>query len=351
MTVALSVLAISAGTIVSSPPVVAAPISITGTTVNYTVKPGDSIVGIALKHKVKVSALLNANGLTLSSAIHPGQTLQIPTATAPSGTVAGPTTHTVKAGDYLTGIAARYHVTTSALLKANGFTLASVIMPGQVLTLPAGAQAPTTTGGSSGGGQAGGATSGGVSTLTHTVRAGDFLTGIAAKYSVRTTDLLAVNGITLTSVIMPGQVLKLPANAKAPSAPPSGTVSSGNAKIDKVVNYALAQVGKPYEFFKAGPASFDCSGLALAAYKQIGITLPHHALSQSKLGVAVDWTTQPIKPGDLIFMLSSRHPTDISHMGIAISATEWVQAPRTGDVVRVGKIPMWKIVAVRRLVD
>jgi cell wall-associated NlpC family hydrolase len=119
-----------------------------------------------------------------------------------------------------------------------------------------------------------------------------------------------------------------------------------------VVAFAKAQVGKPYQFFTAGPDTFDCSGLTLASYKQIGVKLTHQSLAQSKQGRAVDWTVEPIKAGDLVFMFSSRNPNVISHVGIAISPTRWVHAPRPGDVVREGPLPpASRIIAVRRFVE
>ena len=111
-------------------------------------------------------------------------------------------------------------------------------------------------------------------------------------------------------------------------------------------------MGKPYQFFTAGPDTFDCSGLTVASYKQIGVSLTHQSLAQSKQGRAVDWTVEPIKAGDLVFMYSSRNPSVISHVGLAISPTRWVHAPRPGDVVREGPLPpASRIIAVRRFVE
>jgi cell wall-associated NlpC family hydrolase len=121
--------------------------------------------------------------------------------------------------------------------------------------------------------------------------------------------------------------------------------------VRKVIDFLMAQVGKPYKFFSAGPDSFDCSGLSKAGYAQIGIQLTHYSGAQATAGVAVDWTTQPILAGDLVFTASSSTPGIIGHLGIAIDGTRWIHAPRAGDVVRVGNLPSaTKILAVRRLV-
>jgi LysM repeat protein len=324
---------ISSGSVAARGPAVAG---------EYVVKPGDFLVGIATSLRVSLTDLLAVNGLTMSSAIHPGQRLKVPAAPP----VPGPITHTVAKGDFLSGIAQRYKVKLSDLLAVNSLSTSSVIMPGKVLKLPAGAVAPAA-GIAAQPVQNSGGTA--VSSLVHTVRSGDYLGGIAQRYKVRFRDLLSVNTLTASSVIIPGQQLKLPAGAVAPAT--GGATASGNAKIDKVLTYALAQVGKPYRFFTKGPNTFDCSGLSLAAYAQVSIALPHYSGSQAQLGTPVDWWTQDIKPGDLVFTARGSAPGVIGHLGIAISSTQWVQAPGTGDVVRVGPLPAdYKILAVRRLI-
>jgi cell wall-associated NlpC family hydrolase len=126
---------------------------------------------------------------------------------------------------------------------------------------------------------------------------------------------------------------------------------SGGGRAAAAVQYALSQVGKRYVAAADGPDSFDCSGLTMMGYKQIGLNLPHYSGAQIAFGTAIDWTTQPIRPGDLVFLESAAGSGIISHVGIAISATMWIHAPRTGDVVREGNIPMGRVVGVRRLVN
>jgi LysM repeat protein len=308
-------------------------------TVEYTVKNGDTLIGISSKLGVTLDELLAANSLTANSRILPGQKLVVPAnspqAQPPAPAVAG--SYTVKNGDYLAGIASKNGVKLADLLAVNKMTTTSLIKPGQSLALPVGA-APAAPAAPAAGG------------VTHTVASGDYLAGIAASYGVKLKDLLAVNKLTSKSIILPGQQLVLPAGATPTPATPQRVVSA-NAQVTAVVSFAMNQVGKPYKFFTAGPQTYDCSGLTLAAYRQVGITLPHFALYQASYGSPVDWWSQPIKPGDLVFTLSSRHPDRISHVGIAISDSQWVQAPRTGDVVKVSPMPAdSNIQAVRRLV-
>lgn len=135
------------------------------------------------------------------------------------------------------------------------------------------------------------------------------------------------------------------------NASPVTRVRTGDdAKIDKVLDFAMAQQGKPYVFGTRGPDTYDCSGLMTAAYQQIGVDIPAYTFTQATHGREVDPATEPIKPGDLIFVRGGRPPTDLGHVGMAISSTEWIQAPRTGDVVKVGPLPYDRIQVVRRLV-
>ncbi|MEO8267627.1 MAG: LysM peptidoglycan-binding domain-containing protein [Ilumatobacteraceae bacterium] len=138
-------------------------------------------------------------------------TLSTATATFASGSVvAAPTQYVVKAGDFLAGIAAKVGVSLPDLLSANSLTPRSLILPGDKLTVPAGAAKPATAPTASAAPVAG--------SLVYTVKSGDFLLGIATLYKVTLADLLAVNKITVKSVISPGRQLALPSGAVAPQA-------------------------------------------------------------------------------------------------------------------------------------
>ena len=132
-----------------------------------------------------------------------------------------------------------------------------------------------------------------------------------------------------------------------------GTVGIGGvvpAEIAPVIAYAQAQIGKPYVWGGTGPDSFDCSGLTLRAYQQIGINLPHNSAAQANYGISIDWRTQPVMPGDLIFRRGSVPVHDLGHVGIAINATQMIVAPKTGDVISIRPIQFATTQAVRRLV-
>jgi cell wall-associated NlpC family hydrolase len=233
------------------------------------------------------------------------------------------------------------------LLAVNGFKATSVILPGQVIKLPDAAVvvAVSTNNVPAVVAQVG------VSGSTYTVVKNDSLSGIASKAKVSLSSFLAVNGFKKTSVIFPGQIVKLPAGAIIASTPAATAGTNAvPSRLQAVLDFARAQIGKPYAFGKAGPTSYDCSGLTLKAFAQVKVSLPHQSLAQSKLGSAVDWRVTGVQAGDLVFTFSTKNQSQISHVGIAISATQWIEAPYTGGVVRISALPsVSKIQAVRRV--
>lgn len=141
-------------------------------------------------------------------------------------------------------------------------------------------------------------------------------------------------------------------------ATPERNVTSANAAspgvdvtTQRIATFALAQLGKPYVFATSGPETFDCSGLVAAAYREVGIQVPAYTGTLATLGREVNPSTETIRPGDLIFMRGGSPASDLGHVGIAVSATEWVRAPRTGDVVKSGPIPAGALQMIRRLID
>ncbi|MEY3070845.1 MAG: hypothetical protein RL473_952 [Actinomycetota bacterium] len=269
------------------------------------------------------------------------------TTNSSSATATAGLTYVVVKNDSLTGIASKTKVKFNDLLAVNGFKSSSVILPGQVIKLPDAAVVVTVSVKSA----VVAAAPAIASSVTYTVVKNDSLSGIAAKAKVSLSAFLTVNGFTKKSVVRPGQIVKLPEGSKVSVI--TAAVASTNAapsRVQVVLDFAKAQVGKPYEFGKAGPTSYDCSGLTKAAFAQVKVSLPHQSLLQSKLGTAIDWKSVGIQAGDLVFTYSTKNTTQISHVGIAISSTQWIEAPYTGSSVRISKLPSAsKIQAVRRV--
>lgn len=105
--------------------------------IRHTVVPGDTVSGIASQFGVRTEDVLALNGLSWESVIHPGQELVVRAADATSAPAPTPAaSHTVVAGDTISGIAGRHGVSTESVLSANGLTWSSIIYPGQTLALP-----------------------------------------------------------------------------------------------------------------------------------------------------------------------------------------------------------------------
>lgn len=99
----------------------------------YTVRRGDSPYLIARRHGVDLDALLTANGLSRRSSIYPGDELLIPGGGA---SMVASTSYSVRRGDTLGAIADRHGISLRSLLQANGLSSRSVIHPGDTLTIP-----------------------------------------------------------------------------------------------------------------------------------------------------------------------------------------------------------------------
>lgn len=127
---------------------------------------------------------------------------------------------------------------------------------------------------------------------------------------------------------------------------PYGTItgnsnSSGGANAaDTAIQFALQQVGKPYQWGATGPDSFDCSGLAMAAYEHANIDITRTTYTQVHVGQPVVPNAASLRPGDLVF-------PDPGHVQIYLGGGNVVEAPHTGANVRV--VPLRGIWAARRV--
>jgi cell wall-associated NlpC family hydrolase len=103
---------------------------------------------------------------------------------------------------------------------------------------------------------------------------------------------------------------------------------------------AESRVGDPYVFGAAGPSAFDCSGLVMWAYAQVGISLPHFSGAQY-----ADTTHIPmsdLQPGDLVF------PSDPGqHVAMYVGGGMIVEAAHTGVPVHVVPMYSWFVLASR----
>ncbi len=104
------------------------------------------------------------------------------------------------------------------------------------------------------------------------------------------------------------------------------------------VRFALAQQGEPYRWGATGPDRWDCSGLVLRAYGSAGVRVPRTSREQFWAGARVG--RADLLPGDLVFLADDpADPRTIHHVGLYVGDGLMVHAPRTGDVVRVARVP------------
>jgi cell wall-associated NlpC family hydrolase len=129
---------------------------------------------------------------------------------------------------------------------------------------------------------------------------------------------------TTTAAVVPPPVAPA-TTTTVPTPPPTGPAGPGHPQAAAI---ALRYLGIPYLWGGASPATgFDCSGLVMYVYAQLGISLPHYAAAQYGLGAPVD--RSQLQPGDLVFFDA------LDHVGIYIGGGQFVHAPQTGDVVKI----------------
>jgi peptidoglycan DL-endopeptidase CwlO len=121
---------------------------------------------------------------------------------------------------------------------------------------------------------------------------------------------------------------------------PSPVVSVGGSAhgtangAARAIAYARKQLGKPYVYAAAGPGSFDCSGLTMRAWQAGGVSLPHWSVAQYEQSQPV--SSSQARPGDLVFYASNHNDyRSIYHVGLYIGGGEMIEAPHTGDVVKI----------------
>jgi len=102
----------------------------------------------------------------------------------------------------------------------------------------------------------------------------------------------------------------------------------------KVVETALAQLGKPYEYNARGAGSFDCSGLVYYCFKIHGVTLPTSSSTQAiyEGGIRID-SVSSLQAGDVVFLNTGNKYVDINHCGIYIGNGQFIHASSGANAV------------------
>ncbi|WP_194841367.1 LysM peptidoglycan-binding domain-containing protein [Salinibacillus xinjiangensis] len=264
---------------------------------SYSVKAGDTLYSIATKYNLSVDTIMEINKLE-STTIKIGQTLTIPSnelasMPAPSKPVLVETSHTVKAGDTLYGIANQYGVSVDQLKHANGLT-GNTIQVGQALAIPKAnetttAPAPvqqTTTQITQ------------VEDDTYTVKSGDTLIGIATLHNISVDALKKANSLS-TDLIQVGQILSIPNDAPAQEAvkkPTIHVVQTGESLSSISNKYSM-----PIDDIKA------INGLSGDTI-YVGQSLRLDGASQTSTAQnQISYKTHTVESGDTIWALSVKY--------------------------------------------
>ena len=124
-------------------------------------------------------------------------------------------------------------------------------------------------------------------------------------------------------------------------APPVGPVTGTGVGV-QALRVAQTFLGTPYQYGGNGPETFDCSGLVVWSFREVGVTMPRSSRQQATVGTPVPF--DQLQPGDLVFNYQP-----ISHVGIYAGDGKMVAAPQTGDVVKYQTVRPGNFTAARRV--
>ncbi|MFF4501849.1 NlpC/P60 family protein [Streptomyces sp. NPDC001401] len=124
----------------------------------------------------------------------------------------------------------------------------------------------------------------------------------------------------------------------------SGVLSSErrpSRKGDRALKYAVRQIGKPYKWGAQGPKSYDCSGLTSQAWGRAGTPIPR--TSQEQWAQLPRIPLKKLRPGDLVIYFP-----EATHVAMYLGEGMMIQAPRTGENVKVSPIASYPILGAVR---
>jgi cell wall-associated NlpC family hydrolase len=116
--------------------------------------------------------------------------------------------------------------------------------------------------------------------------------------------------------------------------PPGPAPDPDTEGAKKAIDFAKAQLGKPYVWGAAGPDAYDCSGLSMQAWKAGGVTMDHWTGSQYAQTRPIQLTE--VQPGDLIFY------NQMQHVALYLGDGKIIHAPHTGSTVQIEDMYYWR---------
>ncbi|MER6399822.1 C40 family peptidase [Kitasatospora sp. NPDC001603] len=124
-------------------------------------------------------------------------------------------------------------------------------------------------------------------------------------------------------------------SGSAGSSAGSGSVAA-DGDVETAVQFALAQLGKPFRTAGNGPDGYDCSGLVQQAFKRGGIALPRVANDQYEATTPV--SAGQLRRGDLLFWSDDGSARGIHHVAIYLGNNQYVEAARPGTNIRISAL-------------
>lgn len=278
------------------------PSASTNQTGKYTVVSGDTLSAIASRYGTTVDNLKSINGLS-SNTIYVGQVLTVSgTSSNGSSDVSQNQTYTVVSGDSLSLIARKYNVTVNQIKETNNLT-SDIIRVGQVLTIPNGQVAGTTT-------------------PTNT-------TTTAVQKNLQTLGYYAVPATTGNTSVTAKEAIQnfqrdylLPVTGNADEAT---TTAINHAIVKKaLISDTNNYLGVPYVWGGTTPKGFDCSGFVSYMFNQHGVSMARNtSAGMYNTGTAIQRAN--LQPGDLVFFAVNTTGT-ISHVGFYMGDNQFISA-------------------------
>ncbi len=346
----------------------------------YTIKDGDTLLGIALSHETTLTKLANLNGFDINKTLKLGEVIKLPQDTPKSSHKASKTDKTklakvekkslttkeykIKSGDTLLAIALKHNTTLSTLEKLNGFDSKKTLKLGEVISVPKDVEKTPTKMKK----RIAFTKKHKKTLLTYTIKKGDTLNKIARKHDITVVKLIKINKLNPRKSLKIGAKLSLVTKSKSKSKIAKihskknhkfkkrriASVKSHKKRVKRkhrTKKFAVAhrttkksfierlgwgssslkltaakkQLGKKYVWGATGPYSFDCSGFTKYVCDKNGICIPRTSIKQSKVGKRV--TRSQLKAGDLIFFDTSRRRRGyVNHVGIYIGHNKFIHA-------------------------